>query len=227
VERDAFYHRLALTSIAHHPFLYAGQVGAHFYCMWTLACMPLKADIVYLPIDLRSQSSVRSGFTSEKESEARGIGQSFAGNMPPASQPNAAKLQRQVPLLSKSIPKNLWSGLIADISPKILLFSASLSLLLLLIYVFSKKLARIYACPMTLALFINIYFLAHALFSYCGESRYAWVATPLIFFLLLTVLKTVFRSKDTQTFRRENLPSAKGNHSFAKGNLFAKRLQRN
>ncbi len=208
VERDRFYKRLALTTIMHHPFLYLGHAGAHFYCMWTIACMSIDAEISSMSMEARS-NYLGSGFTSVGEREAKRIGENLLGNIPSSSQFRAAQLQSQIPLLVKEIPWDSWLPLmfkqisldswwplVKKISTYAFLFSAFSSLILIFIYVFSRKWSRIYACPMALALFINTYFFAHALFSYCGESRYAWVATPLVFFLFLTLLRSFFGSRN-------------------------------
>jgi hypothetical protein len=196
VDQNTFYSRLALTTIMHHPFLYLGHAGAHFYGMWMLASLPIDLEVASLPVEWRRQEPLGSGFTALQRAEAQRIRETFAGTMSAASQESAAEQQSKIPVLFKDIPLRAWWPVVKEGSSGILFFSGLSSLFLMLIYVFSKKWAHIYAAPVTLALFVNTYFFAHALFQPC-LPRYAWVATPLVFFLFLALLRSMFRPRES------------------------------
>jgi hypothetical protein len=192
-ERAKFFKNLALSSMMEHPFLYLNHVGAHFYCLWGMACRSLDMQVTTLPVDLRKKEAVENrvgGVVSQ--GGARMENDIFPG-IPSAQISQAAQRQMDIRLLSKTLPSDFIRPYVKMSGSGFVLCAAGIFIILILMYLFSRKWAHIYAVPLVLSLIIITYFFSYALVAPCSDPRYSWVAMPLIFLFLLTVCKTFFR----------------------------------
>lgn len=182
---NAFYLRLAISSIRAHPAPYVLHSAAHFYGLWRDLgnVQPLREAA----IDIRAQPLHET--VSERQ---------LRDSNPPsvlARYPERAQLeaelgrQASLPLAFRGLWNYHWINSASTIALGVM------SLVLCTLYFIPSALARFYRTEIMIALGLNAYFAAHALF-HATQPRYANVGILAAFFLVASfILRTMSHFK--------------------------------
>jgi hypothetical protein len=194
VEMDEVYMRVAILSIKNNPRAYAGHVAAHYYGMWDHGGR-------FATTWARAGEALRQAAVVNYKDNRDHVNALYRGVLPPY--PPAAEVEPTIAKQSMGplgVGQRNWErfgNLIRHhVRATAVLVIGALSLLLCALWLVPLPIAQVYRSEISLALFINAYFLGHALFQ-VAIDRYAYVAIPCVFLLMVCGVTTT-----TQMFRR-------------------------